>query len=204
MFVAQSQFRSKQNKFFNRNWRTQETKSALSIDSENIVCQWQLYIYDKTRKNHMSTTFPMGPLHRPTFRLDASAPTTPGKSVPPKNFELFMQFGCDLMATILPFWLNLEIRDIWRPGASPAGMRDSMAQIRDIPGNPRRVATLLVSHELYKMQQLLVVVLTMKHWMNYQQHLLYWNLNTMSHKNKLKNLLPVKSLLYRKLLWNSH
>jgi len=38
--------------------------------------------------------------------------------------------------------LYLEVRDIWRPGAGLAGMRDSMAQIRDIPGNPGRVATL--------------------------------------------------------------
>jgi len=30
----------------------------------------------------------------------------------------------------------------WRPGAGLAGTRDSMAQIRDIPGNPGRVATL--------------------------------------------------------------
>jgi len=41
--------------------------------------------------------------------------------------------------------LKLEIRDIWRPGDGLAGTRDSMAQIRDIPGNPGRVATLLVS-----------------------------------------------------------
>jgi len=39
--------------------------------------------------------------------------------------------------------LYLEIRDIWSPGAGLAGMRDSMAQIRDIPGNPGRVATLV-------------------------------------------------------------
>jgi len=38
--------------------------------------------------------------------------------------------------------LYREIRDIWRPGAGLAGTRDSMAQIRDIPGNPGRVATL--------------------------------------------------------------
>ena len=38
--------------------------------------------------------------------------------------------------------LNLEIRDSWRPGAGLAGTRDSMAQIRDIPRNPGRVATL--------------------------------------------------------------
>jgi len=38
--------------------------------------------------------------------------------------------------------LYLEIRDIWRPGAGLAGTRDGMAQIRDIPGNPRWVATL--------------------------------------------------------------
>jgi len=38
--------------------------------------------------------------------------------------------------------LYLEIRDIWRPVAGLAGTRDSMAQIRDIPGNPGRVATL--------------------------------------------------------------
>jgi len=36
----------------------------------------------------------------------------------------------------------LEIWDIWRPGAGLAGTRDSIAQIRDIPGNPGRVATL--------------------------------------------------------------
>jgi len=40
--------------------------------------------------------------------------------------------------------LYLEIRDIWRPAAGLAGTRDSMAQIRDIPGNPGRVATLYV------------------------------------------------------------
>ena len=32
--------------------------------------------------------------------------------------------------------LYLEIGDIWRPGAGLAGKRDSMVQIRDIPGNP--------------------------------------------------------------------
>ena len=37
-----------------------------------------------------------------------------------------------------------EIRDIWRPGAGLAGTRDSGAQIRDIPGNPGRVATLVM------------------------------------------------------------
>ena len=31
---------------------------------------------------------------------------------------------------------------IWSPGASLAEMQDSMAQIRDIQGNPGRVATL--------------------------------------------------------------
>ena len=44
--------------------------------------------------------------------------------------------------TLLP--LRLEIRDIWRPGAGLAGTWDSMAQIRDNPGNPGRVATLLL------------------------------------------------------------
>jgi len=46
---------------------------------------------------------------------------------------------------LLTFCLHLEIRDIWRPGASLAGTRDSMAQIRDIPGNPGRVATLPIT-----------------------------------------------------------
>ena len=32
---------------------------------------------------------------------------------------------------------------MWRPGTGLAGMRDDMAQIRDKPGNPGRVATLL-------------------------------------------------------------
>jgi len=41
------------------------------------------------------------------------------------------------------FRLYLELRDIWRPGAGLAGTRESMGQIRDIPGNPGRVATLL-------------------------------------------------------------
>ena len=41
--------------------------------------------------------------------------------------------------------LYLEIRDIWCPGAGLAGTRDSMAQIRDIPGNPGRVATLITT-----------------------------------------------------------
>jgi len=41
--------------------------------------------------------------------------------------------------------LYLEIRDIWRPGAGLAGTRDSMAQIRDIPGNPGRAATLITA-----------------------------------------------------------
>jgi len=36
--------------------------------------------------------------------------------------------------------LYLEIRDIWRPGAGLAWTRDIMALIRDIPGNPGRVA----------------------------------------------------------------
>jgi len=40
------------------------------------------------------------------------------------------------------FRLYLEIRDIWRPGAGLAGTQDSMAQIRDIPGNPGLVATI--------------------------------------------------------------
>jgi len=40
--------------------------------------------------------------------------------------------------------LYLEIRDIWRPGAGLAGTPDSMAQIRDIPGN--------LKHELQKAQ----------------------------------------------------
>jgi len=40
--------------------------------------------------------------------------------------------------------LYLEIRDIWRPGAGLAGTWDSMALIRDIPGNPGRVASLRV------------------------------------------------------------
>ena len=35
-----------------------------------------------------------------------------------------------------------EIRDIWRPEDGLAGTRDSMAQIRDSPENPRPVATL--------------------------------------------------------------
>jgi len=35
-----------------------------------------------------------------------------------------------------------EIRNIWHPGAGLAGTQDGMAQIRDIPGNPGRVATL--------------------------------------------------------------
>ena len=39
-------------------------------------------------------------------------------------------------------WLYLKIRNIWRPGDGLSGTRDSMAQIRDIPGNPGRVATL--------------------------------------------------------------
>jgi len=39
--------------------------------------------------------------------------------------------------------LYLEIRDICCPGAGLVGTRDSMAQIRDIPGNPGRVATLV-------------------------------------------------------------
>jgi len=44
--------------------------------------------------------------------------------------------------------LFLEIRDIWRPGAGLAGTRDSVAQIRDIPGNPGRVATLTLAVSL--------------------------------------------------------
>jgi len=47
-----------------------------------------------------------------------------------------------LLLLLLSFWLHLEIRDIWHPGAGPSGMRDRMAQIRDIPGNPGWVATL--------------------------------------------------------------
>jgi len=46
--------------------------------------------------------------------------------------------------------LYLEIRDIWRPGAGLAGMRDSMAQIRDIPGNLGRVATLFSGRAAFK------------------------------------------------------
>ena len=45
--------------------------------------------------------------------------------------------------------MHLEIRDIWRPGAGLAGTRDSMAQIRDIPGNPGRVATLAVRRNYF-------------------------------------------------------
>ena len=47
---------------------------------------------------------------------------------------------------MLSFWLHLEIRYIWRPVAGLAGTRDSMAQVRDIPGNPGRVATLISRH----------------------------------------------------------
>jgi len=43
------------------------------------------------------------------------------------------------------FDFNLEIRDVWRPGAGLAGTRDSVAQIRDISGYPGRVATLSVT-----------------------------------------------------------
>jgi len=52
-----------------------------------------------------------------------------------KSLFLFLLFSS--------FWLYLEIRDFWRPGAGLAGMRDSMAQIWDIPGNPVWVATLV-------------------------------------------------------------
>ena len=45
--------------------------------------------------------------------------------------------------SLFSFWLHLEIRDICRPGAGLAGTRDSMAQIRDIPRNLGRVATLV-------------------------------------------------------------
>jgi len=39
--------------------------------------------------------------------------------------------------------MYLEIQDIWRPGAGLAGTQDSMVDIRDIPGNLGRVATLV-------------------------------------------------------------
>jgi len=45
---------------------------------------------------------------------------------------------------LLSFWLHLEIQNIWRSRAGLAGMQYSVAQIRDIPGNPGRVATLLL------------------------------------------------------------
>jgi len=39
---------------------------------------------------------------------------------------------------------HTEIRDIWRPGAGLARMRDIVAQIRDILDNPGWMATLCV------------------------------------------------------------
>ena len=53
---------------------------------------------------------------------------------------LLLQFSLYLFTLLR---LYVEIRDIWRPGARLAGTRDSVAQIRDIPGNPGRVATLM-------------------------------------------------------------
>jgi len=50
-----------------------------------------------------------------------------------------------LLLLWLLFWLHLEIQDIWCPGAGLAGTRDCIVQIRDIPGNPGRVVTLLQS-----------------------------------------------------------
>ena len=55
---------------------------------------------------------------------------------------------CVLLFSLFIFTLlrlYLEIRDSWRPGAGLAGMRDSMGQIRDIPENPGRVATIAFS-----------------------------------------------------------
>jgi len=52
------------------------------------------------------------------------------------------------------FDCHLEILDIWRPGSGLAGTWDSIAQIRDIPGNPGRVETL---NQLPKFSEVLMI-----------------------------------------------
>jgi len=64
--------------------------------------------------------------------------------------------------------LYLEIRDIWRPEDGLAGTRDSnsMAQIRDIQGNPGRVATLHCGHIV------MVILIILRHTREYTEHCL--------------------------------